>query len=72
MTPDLTELQQRHPDWMIRPNPRSALVIATRRDRYHLTAHELGAGLAMTLIEETPEALAASLAAQSRIERRTC
>ncbi|GAB2857385.1 hypothetical protein GCM10022221_66230 [Actinocorallia aurea] len=67
MTTDLTDLQRRYPHWMIRPTPTS-LFIATRRDRYHLTAHELGAGLAMTLIEDTAETLAASLAAQSRIE----
>lgn len=46
MTTDLTALQQRYPNWMIRPNRRQALFIATRRDRYHLTADELGSGLA--------------------------
>ena len=72
MMTDLSELQQRYPDWMIRPTSQEALFIATRRDRYHLTAYELGLGLAMTLIEETPEALAESLDTQSRIELPKC
>ncbi|ROO82878.1 hypothetical protein EDD29_0363 [Actinocorallia herbida] len=53
---------------MIRPTPAKTLYLATRRDRHHLTADDLGKGLAMTLIEDTPEALAESLSAQSRIE----
>lgn len=69
---DLSELQQRYPDWLIRPTSREVLFIATRRDRYHLDTDEISAGLAMTLIEETPEALAESLDAQSRIELPKC
>src|SRR5262249_20224765 len=72
MTYDFTALRERHPEWMIRPTAAGALLMATRRDRYHLSADELGAGLAMTLIEETPEALAEALAAQSRIGAGAC
>ncbi len=68
MMTDLSELQQRYPTWMIRPTPQEVLFIATRRDRHHLNADEISVGLAMTLIEETLEALAESLAAQSEIE----
>jgi hypothetical protein len=40
---DLSDLQQRYPDWLIRPTSREALFIATRRDRYHLDADEISA-----------------------------
>jgi hypothetical protein len=69
---DLSDLQQRYPDWLIRPTPQEALFIATRRGRRHLDADEISVGLAMTLIEETPEALAESLDAQARIEFPKC
>ncbi|MDX6742033.1 hypothetical protein [Actinocorallia sp. A-T 12471] len=72
MTTDITDLRRLHPGWLIRPASADTLLMATRLDRRHLSADELGRGLAMTLIEETPEALADALDAQSKIEPPTC
>ncbi|GAB2814394.1 hypothetical protein GCM10022221_10310 [Actinocorallia aurea] len=65
---DLAKLRGEYPGWMIRPTVAGASLMATRGDRYHLSAHELGAGMAMTLIEDDVERLAEALAAQARIE----
>ncbi|GAB2847622.1 hypothetical protein GCM10022221_53790 [Actinocorallia aurea] len=72
MAPDLTALRESHPEWLIRPTAGGRLFMATRRNRLHLTAEELGAGLAMTLIEDTFEAFAEALTAQARIEAPQC
>ncbi|GAB3661118.1 hypothetical protein GCM10027589_23170 [Actinocorallia lasiicapitis] len=42
--------------------------MATRLDRIGLTFAEIRAGLAMTLIEDSPEALGTALADQAKIE----
>ncbi|ROO90149.1 hypothetical protein EDD29_7866 [Actinocorallia herbida] len=72
MTPDLTALRASHPEWLIRPTAAGRLFMATRRNHSHLTAEELGAGLAMTLVEDTFEALTEALTAQARIETPKC
>ncbi|ROO91333.1 hypothetical protein EDD29_9087 [Actinocorallia herbida] len=65
---DLAKLRGEYPAWMIRPTAQGASFMATRADRYDLSSQELGAGLAMTLIEDDVEGLAEALAGQARIE----
>ncbi|MEO5877957.1 MAG: hypothetical protein ABIS86_08185 [Streptosporangiaceae bacterium] len=69
MTDDLTALGSLYPAWYTRRPANAPYVIATRDDRTHLTDAELRAGLSMTLIEDTPEALSEALATQLTIER---
>lgn len=61
-------LRPRYPSWSIRPTAGGAILIATRLGRTHLTPDELAAGLAMTLVEDTPDALTEALAAQTELE----
>ena len=65
---DFTDLQDAYPAWNIRRPEARSYLIATRRDRSHLSAAELGAGLAMTLIEDNRDDLAEALAVQRIIE----
>lgn len=63
-----TALQQQHPNWHIRRPPKASYVMATRRDRSHVTEGELDAGLCMTRIEDTPDRLREALEHQQKIE----
>ncbi|WP_460362479.1 hypothetical protein [Actinocorallia lasiicapitis] len=54
--------------WHIRPSRNARTFVATRMDRGGLTSDELYAGLAMTLVEDTPDKLREALAQQAEIE----
>ncbi|REE95977.1 hypothetical protein [Thermomonospora umbrina] len=60
-------LQQQYPDWYIRRPPTMGCLVATRIGG-PLTNRQIYRGLSATLVEDTYEKLAESLAAQRRIE----
>jgi hypothetical protein len=62
-------LQRRYPAWRIRQTSGGESLIATRMDRRALTDKELGAGLCMTLVEDTPDRLVRALVTQTELER---
>lgn len=65
---ELGELRARFPQWYSRRPKNGPYVIATRQDRTHLTDDELVAGMSMTLMADTAEALGEALAQQDVIE----